>query len=129
MSRLIVHIAVPDSKREIAATMTGLSGLPEEFSVALDTIPNGLSDLWDEQAGYSRPGKYWGASQALAEEVCIAMQSSAPASEADAWYCAVVEGTGQVFQTNVPELTDGSWQAFLTATGLKLKIIDVGIFG
>jgi hypothetical protein len=128
MSRLIVHMAVPGPKRSIAATMTGLTGVPEEFSVPLKTIPGGVSDLWDEQAGYPRPGTYWGASQALAEDVCVAMQSSEAAPEADAWYCAVVEATGEIFQTNVPGLTDGTWEAFLAATGLELEIIDVGIF-
>ena len=127
MSRLRVHFAVPNPKRSIAATMAGLSGSTDEFSVALKTIPGGISDQWDEQVGYPRPGRYWGASQPLSEEACIAMQNSEAAQEADAWYCAVVETTGEVFQTNVPNLTSGTWNAFLVAAGLEMEIIDVGI--
>jgi hypothetical protein len=123
MFRIIVHMAVPGPKRSIAATMTGLTGVPEEFSVPLKTIPGGVSDLWDEEAGYPRPGKYWGASQALAQEVCVAMQSSEAAPEADAWYCAVIEATGEIFQTNVPgTLVDGKWETFLAAVGLELDV-------
>ena len=71
--------------------MTGLSGNPEEFSVELNTIPGGVSDLWDEQAGYPRPGKYWGASQAFSFEVCQAMQQSGEELGADVWYAAFDE--------------------------------------
>lgn len=118
MSRLIVHMAVPAPRREIAATMTGLTGVPEEFSVELDTVEGGLSDNWDVTAGYPRPGKYWGASQALAQEICVAMQTSEAAPAADAWFCAVVEDSGQIFQTNVPNLTDPTFEGFLEACGL-----------
>lgn len=118
MSRLIVHMAVPGPRREIASTMTGLTGVPEEFSVELDTILGGLSDSWDKQVGYPLPGKYWGASQALAQEICVAMQTSEAAPAADAWFCAVVEDTGEIFQTNVPGLTDPTFDGFLLACGL-----------
>lgn len=118
MSRLVVHMAVPGPRREIAATMTGLTGVPEEFSVPLETIPGGVSDLWDKQVGYPLPGKYWGASQALAQEICVAMQTSEAAPAADAWFCAVVEETNEIFQTNVPELTDPTFEGFLEACGL-----------
>jgi hypothetical protein len=125
--RLVVHMAVPEPKRGIAATMTGLTGVPEEFSVALETIPDGVSDLWDKQVGYPLPGKYWGASQALSQEFCVAMQSSEVAPAADAWFCAVIEITGEIFQTNVPELTEGTWEAFLAATGLKVIEVNIGL--
>jgi hypothetical protein len=120
MSRLIVHMAVPEPRREVASTMDGLTGVPEEFSVPLETIPDGVSDLWDKQVGYPLPGKYWGASQALAQEICVAMQTSEAAPAADAWFCAVVEDTGDIFQTNVPGLVVGTWEAFLAAAGLKV---------
>jgi len=118
MNRLIVHMAVPAPRREIAATMTGLTGVPEEFSIELDTVPGGLSDQWDKQVGYPVPGKYWGASQALAQEICVAMQTSEAAPAADAWFCAVFEDTGDIFQTNVPGLTDPTFEGFLAACGL-----------
>lgn len=129
MSRLVVHMAVPGPRREIAATMTGLTGVPEEFSVELDTVEGGLSDSWDVTAGYPRPGKYWGASQALAQEICVAMQSSEAAPAADAWFCAVVEDTGDIFQTNVPGLTVGTWEAFLEAAGLKVIESEIPVDG
>jgi len=127
MNRLIVHMAVPAPRREIAATMTGLTGVPEEFSIELDTIEEGISDNWDKQAGYPLPGKYWGASQALAQEICVAMQSSEAAPAADAWFCAVVEDTGDIFQTNVPGLTDPTFDGFLAACGLVK--VESGIDG
>jgi len=120
MSRLVVHMAVPGPRREIAATMTGLTGVPEEFSIELDTVEGGLSDNWDVTAGYPRPGKYWGASQALAQEICVAMQSSEVAPQADAWFCAVIEDTNEIFQTNVPGLTDPTFEGFLVAAGLEV---------
>lgn len=128
MSRLIVHMAVPAPRREIASTMTGLTGVPEEFSVELDTIPGGISDQWDKQVGYPVPGKYWGASQALAQEICVAMQTSEAAPAADAWFCAVVEDTGEIFQTNVPGLHEGTFDAFLLACGLE-KVLPDGHLG
>lgn len=111
-------MAVPDSKRAMAGTMTGLSGVPSEHSVELQAIPGGASAAWDTANGYT--GKWWGASQALAPEIAQPMLASGYALETESWFAAIWEEGGSLIQHNLPSApADASFDAFLVAAGLE----------
>lgn len=117
MTRVVCHTAVPDAKRSLAATMDGLSGLPQEHSVQLQSIPGGASASWDATNSYN--GTWWGASQALAPEIAQPMLASGYALETESWFAALWEG-GTLIQHNLPVApADSSFEAFLAAAGLE----------
>ncbi len=121
MTRIVCHTAVPDAKRALAATMDGLSGLSQEYSVELQSIPGGASASWDTTNGYN--GKWWGASQALAPEIAQPMLASGYALETESWFAALWEG-GTLIQHNLPAApADSSFEAFLVAAGLE-KVVQ-----
>ena len=122
MNRLIVHMAVPEPRRQVAATMTGLSGAIQEFSIKLTTVPGGASDIDDLNSGYSRPSPWWGASQPISQEICTLMKQSAYELQAGAWYSAFEEQTGNYVEGNTPIApSDSSFQAFLASVGLEIN--------
>ncbi len=117
MTRVVCHTAVPDAKRALAATMEGLSGLPQEYSVELQSIPGGPSAAWDIANGYN--GTWRGASQALAPEIAQPMLASGYALGTEGWFAAIWEG-GTLIQHNLPVApADSSFEAFLAAAGLE----------
>lgn len=118
MTRVVIHTAVPDARRAIAATMTGLSGLPDEHSVQLISVPGGPSADWDAANSYS--GTWWGASQALVQDVAQAMLASGYALATESWFTAVWEESGTLVQHNLPTApADPSFGAFLAVCGLE----------
>lgn len=124
MSRILVHTAVPDARREIAATMAHLSGNPNEHSVECDAIPGGPSAEWDTLKGYN--GKWWAASQAYAPQIAQDMLASGYMLGTESWFVAIFETGGQLIQHNLPEApVDSSFDAFLTAAGLQKVVIGV----
>jgi len=117
MIRVVCHTAVPDAKRALAATMDGLSGLPQEHSVQLHSIPGGVSAAWDTTNSYN--GTWWGASQALAPEIAQPMLASGYGLGTEGWFAALWEG-GTLIQHNLPGApADSSFEAFLAAAGLE----------
>ena len=117
MIRVVCHTAVPDAKRALAATMDGLSGLPQEHSVELQSIPGGASASWDATNSYN--GTWWGASQALAPEIAQPMLASGYGLGTESWFAALWEG-GTLIQHNLPVApADSSFEAFLAAAGLE----------
>lgn len=118
MNRILCHMAVPDAKREIAGTMTALSGVPQEHSAELRAIPGGASAQWDSAKGYA--GTWWGASQALAPEIAQPMLASGYALETESWFAALWEEGGSLIQHNLPTApADATFEAFLAAAGLE----------
>lgn len=123
MNRVLIHMAVPDAKRKLAGTMTGLSGVPQEHSVELHSIPGGPSAAWDTTNSYS--GTWWGASQALAPEIAQPMLASGYGLETESWFAALWEG-GTLIQHNLPVApVDSSFEAFLAAAGLERVVQGV----
>lgn len=123
MTRIVCRMAVPDAKRQLAATMDGLSSLPTEHSVELHAITGGPSAQWDSANGYS--GKWWGASQALAPEIAQPMLASGYGLETESWFAALWEG-GALIQHNLPVApADSSFEAFLAAAGLERVVQGV----
>lgn len=117
MTRILCHMAVPDAKRSLAATMDGLSGLPQEHSVQLQSIPGGASASWDATNSYN--GTWWGASQSLAPEIAQPMLASGYGLGTEGWFAALWEG-GTLIQHNLPGApADSSFEAFLAAAGLE----------
>ena len=117
MSRVLVHMAVPDAKRALAATMSGLSGNLIEHSVECSTTPGGPSALWDASQGYS--GKWWAASQAFAPEIAQAMLASGYSLATESWFIARFEDNGTLIDHNLPSPpNDSTFESFLTAAGL-----------
>ncbi len=51
MARLQFHLAAPDEKRAIAATVTHLSGFVTGHSIALVAIPGSPGTLWNVANG------------------------------------------------------------------------------
>jgi len=127
MSRILAHTAVPESKREIAATMAHLSGNVTEHSVECTAIPGGPSALWDTEQGYG--GTWYAASQGLAPQIAQDMLASGFLLGTEAWFVAVYEDNGQLIQHNFPpEIgppADSSFDAFLAACGLERVVFDV----
>lgn len=124
MSRILVHTAVPDAKREIAADMSHLSGNPNEHSVECTAIPGGPSALWDASKGYN--GKWWGASQAYAPQIAQDMLASGYMLGTESWFVAIYETGGQLIQHNLPGApADSSFSAFLAACGLERVVQGV----
>lgn len=124
MSRILVHTAVPDAKREIAADMSHLSGNPNEHSVECTAIPGGPSALWDASKGYN--GKWWGASQAYAPQIAQDMLASGYMLGTESWFVAIYETGGQLIQHNLPGApADSSFSAFLVACGLARVVQEV----
>lgn len=126
MIRVLCHMAVPEAKRTLAATMTGLSGLPQEHSVELHSVAGGASAAWDAENGYD--GKWWGASQALAPEIAQPMLTSGYGLETESWFVAFWEGTNTIVPngTNmVPPPSDSSYESFLVAAGLERVVQGV----
>ena len=124
MSRILAHTAVPEAKREIAATMAHLSGNVTEHSVECTAIPGGPSAQWDTAQGYG--GTWWAASQGLAPQIAQDMLASGFMLGTEAWFVAVYEVGGQLIQHNLPhEPADPSFNAFLAACGLEKVVQDV----
>jgi len=126
MTRVVCHTAVPDAKRSLAATMDGLSGLPQEHSVELQSIPGGASASWDATNSYN--GTWWGASQALAPEIAQPMLASGYALETESWFAAYWEGTNTLVPngTNLnPQPDSADFEAFLAAAGLERVVQGV----
>jgi len=126
MSRIICHMAVPDAKRSLAGTMSGLSGHPTEHSVECDAVPGGPSALWDAGHGYG--GKWWAASQALAPQIAGGMLQSGYMLGTESWFIAHYEGTSTIVPngTNIdPPPADASFDAFLAAIGVERVVQGV----
>lgn len=118
MPRVLCHMAVPDAMRAIAATMSGLSGMPSEHAVELRATAGGASAAWDALKGYG--GVWWGASQALAPEVAQPMLASGYALETESWFAALWEEGGALIQHNLPTApANATFDAFLAAAGLE----------
>lgn len=123
MTRVLVHMAVPDAKRALAATMTGLSGNPVEHSVECNTVEGGPSAAWDAANGYD--GKWWAASQPFAPVIAQTMLASGYALETESWFVARYEDDGTLIDHNLPTApADASFDAFLTAAGLERVVPD-----
>lgn len=124
MSRILIHTAVPDAKRVIAAGMEHLSGLPQEHSIECIASNGGPSALWDASKGYG--GKWWAASQALAPQIAQDMLTSGYILGTESWFVAIYETGGALIQHNLPGApADSSFDAFLTACGL-VKVVQNG---
>lgn len=124
MSRILVHMAVPESKREIAASMEGLSGFQQEHSVECGTIPAGPSAQWDAAQSYN--GKWWGASQAFAPEIAQEMLTSGYTLNTESWFIAYDEKTRKLINHNLPEPPiDDSFESFLVAAGLSRTELEI----
>ena len=120
MARLQVHLAVPDSKRAIAATMTHLSGLVTEHSIRLTAIPGSPSAEWNAANGQGLV--WWGASQGLEDWVASDMMTSAFEKGTQSWFAALWTQDGQLVQHNLPQPPDNpSFAAFLQAAGLDIQ--------
>lgn len=127
MSRIRIHTAVPDAKREVAADMAHLSGNPQEHSIECNAAPGGPSALWDASKGYN--GKWWGASQAFAPQVAQDILASGYMLGTESWYVAYWEESmtpvpGQWTNADPPP-ADASFDAFLTAIGLQKVVTGV----
>jgi hypothetical protein len=117
MSRVLVHMAVPGAKRQLAATMAGLSGLPTEHSVECEAVPGGASAQWDTAQGYD--GTWWAASQAFAPAIAQSMLQSGYMLGTESWFVARFEDNGTLIDHNLPvPPVDASFDAFLVAAGL-----------
>ena len=126
MNRVLIHMAVPDAKRALAGTMTGLSGVPQEHSVELHAIQGGPSASWDTTNSYS--GTWWGASQALAPEIAQPMFASGYTLGTEGWFAAYWEGTNTLVPngTNLnPHPDTADFEAFLAAAGLERVVQGV----
>lgn len=124
MNRVLIHTAVPDAKRAIAANMAHLSGNPQEHVVECTAIPAGPSESWDMEHGYN--GKWWAASQSFAPQIAQDMLASGYALGTESWFVAVYEDGGTLIQHNLPSPpADNSFEAFLAAAGLS-KVVQVG---
>lgn len=122
MSRIRIHTAVPDARREIAADMEHLSGNPYEHSIECNAVPGGPSALWDASKGYG--GKWWAASQGLAPQIAQDMLTSGYMLGTESWFVAIYETGGQLIQHNLPGApADSSFDAFLAACGLT-KVVQ-----
>ena len=116
-----MHLAVPDSKRAIAATMTHLSGLVTEHSIKLIAIPGMASDAWNAANGQT--SDWWGASQGLEDWVANDMMESALEMGTESWFAALWTQDGQLVQHNLPQPPDNpSFAAFLQAAGLAVEV-------
>lgn len=134
VTRIRVHMAVPSSKRAVAATMAGLSGDPSEFSVPLVAENAGPASEWDAFKGYD--GTYYGASQGLAVEVLIPLLQSGYENQTEVFYASFYEETGEPVDTgdaerpgcNLPTWpADATYDAFLVASGLSKVEPEEGI--
>lgn len=118
MTRVLVHMAVPDAMRAIAATMAGLSGLITEHSVELVALAGGPSAAWDASQGYG--GTWWGASQPFAPQIAQEMLASGYMLGTESWFTAMWEEGGSLIDHNLPQPpVDASFKAFLAAAGLE----------
>lgn len=117
MVRLKVHLAVPDEKRAIAATMTHLSGLVTEHSIKLLATPGSPSAAWNAANGQS--ATWWGASQGLAVGIAQDMMSSGYQIGTQSWFAALYDESGNLIQHNLPEApANASFEAFIAVAGL-----------
>lgn len=120
MSRIVVHMAVPDAKRAVAATMSHLSGNLSEHSVELTANATGPSHDWDVANSYS--GRWWGASQPFAAQVAQDMLASGYILGTESWFAAFWEDSGEPVpgqHTNIsPAPANASFDAFVAAAGL-----------
>ena len=119
MTRILVHMAVPDATRDLAATMTGLSGFPPEHSVKLVAIEGGPSAAWDAEQGYT--GEWWGSSHRFADTIAQEMLISGYMLGTESWFAARFEADGTLIDHNLPQPpADASFAAFLAAAGLAM---------
>jgi len=124
MIRVLVHMAVPDAKRALAATMSGLSGNLVEHSIECGTTPGGPSALWDVAQGYN--GKWWAASQAFESGIAQAMLADGYNKETESWFVAYFDDNGTLINHNFPSPpNDASFNAFLSAAGLVKAVQGV----
>lgn len=117
-------MAVPDSKRALAATMAGLSGNPLEHSIPLRAVAGGPSAAWDTTNAYN--GNWWGASQAFESGIAQSMLASGYSLETESWFAAFFEADGTLINHNLPSPpADASFASFLTAAGLEKVVPNV----
>lgn len=120
MIRIRVHLAVPETRREIAAALYGLSGDVTEFSIPLQSTADGPSRQWDDAHEYS--GLWWGASQSFESNLAQAMLYDGLSKQCEAWFAAFDEVSGTLLEggSNCPMPADSSWFAFVTAIGCEV---------
>ena len=120
MSRILVHMAIPNARRAVGGTMAGLSGSEREFSIRLLATPGKPSAIWDGVKGYPS-GRWWGASQAFAPAIAQAMLVSGDQKKTEAWFAAYDAETLAPLQTNCPAWpANATFAAFLTLIGCEL---------
>lgn len=122
MSRVQVHMAVPEAKRALAATMSGLSGNLVEHSIRCTATPGGAAAAWDAEQGYEED--WYAATQAFAPGIAQAMLASGDNKKTESFFAAFYEDDGTLIDHNLPEPpADASFDAFLTAAGL-VKVVQ-----
>lgn len=119
MGRLIVHMACPFSKLNVANNLAGLSGRANEHAIHLQSLPGKPAAIWDGVKGYPQ-GRWQGASQALAPEFVQTMFADAQTKKPESYYVAWDEATKTLVDTNLPaEPDDDSFDAFLAILGCE----------
>lgn len=120
--RVQVHMAVPEAKRALAATMSGLSGNPLEHSIRCTATPSGAAASWDATQGYD--GTWWAASQAFDPVIAQEMMEDGYELETESVFAAFFEDDGTLIDHNLPDPPeDASFDAFLSAAGLA-KVVQ-----
>lgn len=117
-----LHMALPETRRHVGASIHGLTGLPDEFSVKLNAIEGGPSDEWSKSKQYT--GVWYGSSQAWSVQTAQKMLDSGKSKRVEAWYAAWSIETGELVDHNLPvPPTERSFDAFLASAGLERVLV------
>lgn len=123
MNRVLIHLAVPEEKRALAGTMTGLSGLIGEHAIKLIAQPNKPSEAWNTANGQSTT--WWGASQWIRPDIAQGMLESGQQLQTQSWFSAVWSEDGQLLQHNLPTPPGNSeFSTFLAVAGLEMVTVS-----
>ena len=121
MDRVLIHLAVPESKRATAATMTGLSGLISEHAIDLLAQAGGPSAAWNIENGQTF--RWWGASQWIRPDIAQGMLASGQQLQTQSWFSAIWSADGQLLQHNLPAPPrDADFSTFLAVAGLEMVV-------
>lgn len=121
-TRVLVHMAIPVSRRSVAKSAAGLSGRDGEYSIKLNTLPGKPAQIWNDVKGYI-PGEWYACSHSYEVGFAQTLLADSSDKKTEAFFVAY-DADDKLnlvpLMTNLPvgqEPVDRSFDAFVAKLG------------